>query len=355
MLNSAYMLDDIFSKISYDIAIDLGTSSILVYVRGKGLIVNEPSVVTFQKKGGRVLAFGEETKRMLGKTPATLRAIRPLRQGVISDFEATAQLLRHYIGLVNALPSRFPKYPKPRVVVGVPSGLTPVERRAVSMAIYKAGARKVHLVDEPLASALGAGLPIRKPSANMVVDMGGGTTEIAVISLAGIVSKRSVPIAGDRLDKAVVLFARERYNLLLGEHTAEALKRKYGSASTESDGISRLPDSFVMYGRNLKTGLPDSVTVATAALREVLRPELMTILASVKDVLESVPAEMMPDILKEGITLAGGTSLLRGLPHMFSAELHAPVKRAKDPVTCVVKGCAQLLEDPKLLEMVGLD
>ncbi len=355
MLNSAYMLDDIFSKISYDIAIDLGTSSILIYVLGKGLIVNEPSVATLHRKSGKVLAFGAEAKRMLGKTPATLEAIRPLRQGVISDFDVTAQLLHHYIGLVNALPSKFPKYPKPRVVVGVPSGLTPVERRAVSMAIYKAGARKVHLVEESLASALGAGLPVRKPSANMVVDMGGGTTEIAVVSLGGIVSKRSIPLAGDRLDSAIVLFARKHYDLLLGEHTAEVLKCQYGSASTESDGISRLPESFVMYGRNLKTGLPDSVTVSTAELRDVLRTELLAILASVKDVLESVPAEMMPDILKEGITLAGGTSLLKGLPRMFSVELNAPVKRAKDPVTCVVRGCAQLLEDPKLLEMVSLD
>jgi rod shape-determining protein MreB len=348
------MFEKILSKISYDIAIDLGTSTILVYVRNKGLIVNEPSVITIHKKTRQVLAVGEEAKRMIGKTPQTLEAIRPLRYGVISDFYATEQLLSHFITLINNLPSKFPKYPKPKVIIGVPSGLTSVERKAVMDSTLAAGARKVYLIEEPMAAAIGANLPIKKPSANLIVDSGGGTTEIAVISLAGMVINRSLKVAGDQLDQDIVNYARQKYNLLLGERTAEELKCKFGTATEILTAKNNVPDKFTLQGRDLKTGLPRSITAPSSELREAMKASLTQIINAIKDVIESTPAELMPDILKTGITLAGGTSLLTGLPKLISSEINAPVKVADDPVTCVVRGCGYLLEDDKLLDLVQI-
>ncbi len=348
------MLENLISKITYDIALDLGTSSILVYVKGKGIIVNEPSVITLHKKTKQVLAIGEEAKKMIGKTPQNLEAIRPLKNGVISDFYATEKLLSHYVTLINNLPSKFPKYPKPKVVIGVPSGLTSVERKAVVDSALSAGARKALLVEEPMAAAIGAGLPVKTATANMIVDSGGGTTEIAVISLGGVVLNKSIKIAGDQLDQDIVNYARQKYNLLLGEKTAEELKQKYGTATEILTSKSNVPDKFVFQGRDLKTGLPRSITAPSSELREALKGSLTQIINAIKDVIESTPAELMPDILKSGITLAGGTSLLTGLPKLISSEINAPVKVANDPVSCVVRGCANLLDDSNLLELVRI-
>ncbi|HDQ88844.1 MAG TPA: rod shape-determining protein [candidate division WWE3 bacterium] len=348
------MLEKILTKISYDIAIDLGTSSILVYVRNKGIIANEPSVITIHKKTKQVLAVGSEAKKMIGKTPQNLEAIRPLRNGVISDFYATEQLLSHFVTLINNLPSKFPKYPRPKVVIGVPSGLTSVERKAVVDSALNAGARKALLVEEPMAAAIGAGLPVKQASGSMIVDSGGGTTEIAVISLGGTVLNRSIKIAGDQLDQDIVNYARQKYNLLLGEKTAEELKCQFGTATEILSNKGNVPDKFVLQGRDLKTGLPRSITAPSSELRDAMKTSLHQIVNAIKDVLESIPAELMPDILKSGLTLAGGTSLLTGLPKFISTEINAPVYVATDPVTCVVRGCGYLLEDEKLLELVRI-
>ncbi|HOM78116.1 rod shape-determining protein [Patescibacteria group bacterium] len=346
------MFENLLSKITYDIALDLGTSTILVYVKGKGIIVNEPSVITLHKKSKQVLAVGEEAKRMLGKTPPNMDAIRPLKNGVILDFYATEKLISHYINLINSLPSKFPKYPKPKIVIGVPSGLTPVERKAVRDSALNSGARKVLLVEEPMAAAIGAGLLIKTPSANMIVDSGGGTTEIAIISLGGVVVSKSIKMAGDQLDQDIVNYARQKYNLLLGERTAEELKQNFGSATEILSSKSSIPDKFVFQGRDLKTGLPRSITAPSSELREAMKGTLSNIINAIKDVIESCPAELMPDILKSGVTLAGGTSLLTGLPKLISSEINAPVTVANDPISCVVRGCANLLDDDVLLDLV---
>ncbi|MBD3366512.1 MreB/Mrl family cell shape determining protein [candidate division WWE3 bacterium] len=357
------MIDKILSKISYDIGIDLGTANILVYVKGKGILINEPSVVTIHKKTKQILAVGAEAKKMLGKTPQTLEAIRPLRNGVISDFYATEKMLEHFIKSVNAIPTKFPKYPKPKIVIGVPSGLTSVERKAVIDSALTAGARKAILVEEPMAAAIGAGLPVKKAAGNLIVDIGGGTTEIAVISLGGMVISNSLRVAGDQLDMDIVNYARKKYNLLLGEGTAEALKCAFGSALVEGvSGGSRLEasregvqDALVFQGRDLKTGLPRSIKASPEELEEAMKGSLTLIINAVKDVIEATPAELMPDILSSGAVLAGGTSQLKNLDLLLSKELKAPVHLAEDPISCVVRGCGKLLEDEMLLDLVRVD
>lgn len=346
------MFDNLLSRISYDIGIDLGTATILVYVKGRGILINEPSVVTLHAKTRQLLAVGTEAKNMLGKTPQTLEAIRPLRNGVISDFYATEQMLGHIIRSVHAIPSKFPKYPHPRIIVGVPSGLTSVEKKAVIDAAENSGARKVYLVAEPMAAAIGSGLPVKQAKGNLIVDIGGGTTEIAVISLGGIVVSRSLRIAGDQLDADIVNYARSRYNLLLGDRTAEEIKCKYGSAA---DTAKTKLEEVSFQGRDLKTGLPRSIKINPLELREAMKASFHQILNSIKDVMEETPAELMPDILSEGLFLAGGTSQLKGLPRFLSQELNVPVKIAEDPISCVVRGCGHLLEDDKLLDLVKLN
>ncbi len=352
------MIEKILSKISYDIGIDLGTATVLVYVRGKGILVNEPSVVTFHKKTRQVLAVGEEAKRMIGKTPPTLEAVRPLRGGVISDFRAAEELLSYFIGTVNSMPSKFPKYPKPRIVIGVPSGLTSVERKAVIDSSMTAGARKVFLVEEPMAAAIGAGLPVKKPAGSMIVDIGGGTTEMAIISLGGVVAGKSLKVAGDQLDQDIVAYARKKYDLLLGERNAEQLKQRYGTAAeffaTKSSSSTNIPDKIVLRGRDLKTGLPRSIRIQSTELRDAMDASLKQITNSIKDVLEESPADLMPDILSSGIVLAGGTSLLKGMSRLISSEINTSVHVAEDPISCVVRGCGYLLEDDNLLSLVGL-
>ncbi len=347
------MFDELMSKISYDIGMDLGTATILVYVKGKGILINEPSVVTIHKKTKQVLAVGNEAKKMLGKTPRNLEAIRPLRHGVISDFYATEQMLSHFIKSVNSIPSKVPKYPRPRIVIGVPSGLTSVERKAVIDSAMTAGARKAILVEEPMAAAIGADLPVKKAAGNLIVDIGGGTTEIAVISLGGIVVSSSLRIAGDQLDADIVNYARQKYNLLLGEKTAEDLKCNFGHALEFSESSKNVSE-IIFQGRDLKTGLPRSINASSSELTVAMKGSLQQIINAIKDVIEEVPAELMPDILSNGLVLAGGTSQLKDIDRLLSRELKAPVHLADDPVSCVVKGCGKLLDDNNLLNLVKI-
>lgn len=343
------MLNKILGLFSHDIGIDLGTANTLVYVKGKGIVIREPSVVTIHKKTREVLAVGAEAKRMLGKTPAAIIAIRPLRDGVISDFYVAEKMLAYFIKLVHETPSRFPKIPRPRVVLGVPSGVTSVERKAVIDAARSAGAREAFLIEEPMAAAIGAGLPVSEPQGTMIVDMGGGTTEIAVISLGGSVVNKSLRIAGDEMDMEIVNYAKAKYNLMLGERSAEEVKFAIGNVA-EFDKEYEL--KAMLRGRDLKTGLPRSIEISPEDMREALKVPIYQIVNAVKDAIEETPAELVPDILKNGITLAGGTSLLRGMADLMSRELKVPVNVAADPLTCVVRGCGKVLDDLRLLEKV---
>lgn len=345
------MLNKILGAFSHDIGIDLGTANTLVYVKGKGILIREPSVVTIHKKTKEVLAVGAEAKRMLGKTPQTIQAIRPLRDGVISDFYVAEKMIEYFIKAVHDIPSKFPKIPRPRVVLGVPSGITSVERKAVVDATRNAGARSAYLIEEPMAAAIGSGLPVQEPRGTMIVDMGGGTSEIAVISLGGIVINKSLRIAGDEMDQAIVNFAKEKYNLLLGERTAEEIKFTIGSA-TEFEGEEEVEAKF--RGRDLRSGLPKTITVSAKDIREALKAPIDSIVNAVKDAIEETPPELVPDILKHGITLAGGTSQLRNFDKLLEEETKVPVKVAKDPMTCVVRGCGIVLDDLDLLERVKI-
>jgi rod shape-determining protein MreB len=345
------MLNKILSYFSHDIGIDLGTANILVYVKGKGILVREPAVVAIHKKTKEVLAVGSEAKRMLGKTPANILAIRPLRHGVISDFNAAEKMIAYFIKLVHQMPSKFPKIPRPRVVLGVPSGVTSVERKAVVDAAKNAGAREVYLLEEPMAAAIGAGLPITEPKGTMIVDIGGGTSEIAVISLGGIVVSKSVRIAGDELDMEIVNYAKNKYNLLLGERSAEEVKLAIGNV-IELEGETQYKS--VLRGRDLKTGLPRAIDVSPEEIREALKPSIHQIINVIKDAIEDTPAELMTDIVASGIVLAGGTSQIRGLERLMTSELKVPVRVAEDPMTCVVRGCSKVLDDEWLLKRVKI-
>jgi rod shape-determining protein MreB and related proteins len=343
------MLDSFFGLFSHDIGIDLGTANTLVYVKGQGILIREPSVVTIHKKTKDVLAVGTEAERMLGKTPKSIKAIRPLRDGVISDFYAAEKMLEYFIKGVHHTPSRIPKIPRPRIVLGIPSGITSVEKKAVVDAAKNAGARSAYLIEEPMAAAIGTGLPISEPKGTMIVDMGGGTSEIAVISLGGAVINKSLRAAGDVMDQEIVNYAKQKYNLLLGERTAEKIKFSIGSAFP-FEGESDVSASF--RGRDLKNGLPRSIDITAGEIREALTAPLSRIIGCIKDAIEETPAELVSDILNDGIVLAGGTSLLRGLDTLISEELRVPVRIAKDPMTCVVRGCGVLLDDLNLLEKV---
>lgn len=345
------MFDKIFGFFSHDIGIDLGTSNCLVYVKGKGILIREPSVVTIHKKTKDVLAVGAEAKRMLGKTPAAIEAIRPLKDGVISDFYVAEKMLEYFIKKVHDTPSKFPKIPRPRVVLGVPSGITSVERKAVMDATKNAGARFACLIEEPMAAAIGAGLPIGEPRGTMIVDMGGGTSEIAVISLGGIVISKSLRVAGDEMDQEIVNYAKKEHNLLLGERTAEEVKIKVGSA-TEFEGEKDV--TAFLRGRDLQTGLPRSVEVHAGEIREALQNPIYVVLNSMKDAIEEIPPELVPDIIKDGVVLCGGTSLLRNIDKLMSLELKVPVRVAEDPMTCVVRGCGAALDDFDLLKRVSI-
>lgn len=361
------MFDFFLSPFSEDIGIDLGTANTHVYVRGKGIVVREASVVAIHKKTGAVLAVGKEAKKMVGKTPENIMAIRPLREGVISDFEIAEKMLRLFIRRVHESPSRFPRIFHPRIVVGIPSGITEVERRAVRDAAQQSGAREVYLVEEPMAAALGSGLPITAPEGSLIVDIGGGTTEIAVISLGGIVVGKNLRVAGDKMTEAIAQYAREKYNLLLGEQTAEKVKIEVGNAiltgptrakhgsnlktKHESGSEETLPLG-VMRGRDLKTGLPKAVVLSPDEAKEALSGSLARIVDAVKGIIEATPPELLSDVLERGVTLAGGGALLRGIDQLLAKEAEVPVRVASDPMTCVVRGCGKALEDRNLLERI---
>jgi rod shape-determining protein MreB len=337
-------IDQLLGLFSHDIGIDLGTANILVYVRGKGVVVREPSAVARHKKTKEILAIGASAKKMLGRAPATIEVIRPLRDGVIADFDATAAMLTHYIKKVHESGSAIPKIPRPRVVIGIPSGVTEVERRAVADASLNAGAREANLIEEPMAAAIGAGLPIEGPEGNFVVDIGGGTSEMAVISLGGIVLGRSVRIAGDEMDEAVINYVRLKYSLLLGQPTAEAVKIEVGSALPSKNKFT------VVRGRDLETGLPKSIRLTGSEVQEALGPIVQEIIGNIVDTLEETPPELTADIMDRGIILAGGGSLISGIDKAISEATKMPVVIAEDPLTCVVRGCGICLEDNGLLK-----
>lgn len=347
------MLDHLLGLFSHDIGIDLGTANTVVLVRGKGIVIREPSVVAIHKKSRDILAVGADAKQMVGKTPASILAIRPLREGVISDFEVTERMLQFFIQKVHQTSSRIPKIPRPRVVIGIPSGVTEVERRAVSDAVRHAGAREVHLVEEPMAAAIGAGLPINEPQGSLVVDIGGGTTEIAIISLGGIVVGKSLRVAGDSMDQNIIEFARRKFNLLLGERTAEEAKIKIGSAF-ESETEEEEMAEMLLRGRDLASGLPKEIPVGRAEIREALSPSISQITRAVKDAVEETPPELISDIMRRGIILAGGGSQLHGLERRLARDCGTPATVAEDPMTCVVRGAGKVLEELDLLRRVAV-
>jgi rod shape-determining protein MreB len=330
------MFNYIFGLFSNDMGIDLGTASVLVYVKGQDIVLREPSVVVMERDTKRVLAIGIEAKKMLGKTPANIIAVRPLRNGVIADFEATEKMIRYFIKKVHNKKTLL----HPRVVIGVPSGITEVERRAVRESAEQAGVREVHLIDEPMAAAIGAGIPIQDPEGSMIVDIGGGTTEVAVISLGGMVVAKSLDIAGDKMDEAVVQYFRRNYNLSIGENTAESVKMQIGSVF--SLGEQEL--TMIVKGRNLLTGLPKTVSITSEEIRNALEDPIQKIIEVVKNVLEETPSELSADLVDRGIILSGGGSLVKGLPELLSQETELPVNRADDPLTCVARGTGMYLE-----------
>lgn len=348
-MKSGNFIDRIFSMVSYDIGVDLGTANTLVLVLGKGIVIREPSVVSMQKKSKVIIAYGTEAKRMVGRTPANITAVSPLSDGVIADFDAAAAMLKHYIAKVHNSPGYSPRIPKPRVVVGIPAGVTEVERRAVQEAALSAGARRAYLIEEPMAAAIGAGINIDDTRGSMIVDIGGGTTEMAVIALGGIVVNKSIRIAGKEMDEAIVNFLRLKYGVLIGERTAEELKINVG-------GDKKLDEEkhAVVRGRDLETGLPKSLRVSSSEIREAMAPVLNQIIDAIKDLIEETPPELVADVLEKGMVMAGGGSLLYGVDKMIAQATKMPVWVADEPMAAVVRGCARVLEDYKLLDKVRI-
>jgi rod shape-determining protein MreB len=333
----------ILGLFSNDMGIDLGTATTLVYVKGEGIVLCEPSVVAIERDTSHVLAVGEEAKRMLGRTPGNIVAIRPMKDGVIADFEITEAMLRYFIKKVHHRRVLV----RPRIVIAIPSGITEVEKRAVKDSAERAGAREVFLIEEPIAAAIGVGLPIQEPLGNMVIDVGGGTTEIAVISLAGVVFSKSIRIGGDEMDEAIIEYLKKTYNLMVGERTAEAIKIKIGSAYPLEEEMS-----LEVKGRDLVAGLPKSVTITSEEVREALQEPLRAILEITKISLERTPPELASDLIEHGIVMAGGGSLLRGLDKLISEETALPVHVADDPVTAVANGTGKVLDEIRYLKKV---
>jgi rod shape-determining protein MreB len=331
------------SVVGNDMAVDLGTANTVVYVRGKGIVLNEPSVVAVNTKDDRPLAVGTEAKRMVGRTPAHIQAIRPLKDGVIADFDICEKMLRYFIERVHHR-----RWAKPRMVICVPSGITGVEQRAVQEAAEYAGARKpAYIIEEPMAAAIGAGLPVYEPSGNMVVDIGGGTTEVAVISLGGIVASESIRVAGDEIDEALMSFCKKEYSLALGERTAEDIKTKLASAWPLKEELYA-----EVRGRDLVTGLPKTIVVSTSELREAIEEPVQAICDAIKYTLDRTPPELAADMMEKGIVVTGGGSLLHGLDARLAAETGMPVRRAKNPLYTVVLGSGQCLEEFDVLKAV---
>lgn len=341
------MLDYLFSLVSHDLGIDLGTANTLIFVRGKGIAIREPSVVARHKKSKKILAIGTAAKKMIGKTPAAIEAISPLQGGVIADFDATESMLTQYIRDLHQASGLIPKIPRPRVVIGIPSGVTEVERRAVQDAALSSGARKAFLIEEPMAAAIGLDLPVEKPDGLLVVDIGGGTTEIAVISLGGIVVEKCLRVAGKKMDEAIIAYLRLKYSLLLGETTAEEVKIQLGSAYP-GEKERRL----VIRGRDIESGLPRSIKIGANEIREAIAPVVRQIIDGLIGVIEQTPPELVGDILKRGVTLCGGMAQLRGLDKLIAEEVKMPVWVVEDPMAAVVRGCSRVLEDERLLKQV---
>ncbi|HNP79360.1 MAG TPA: rod shape-determining protein [Candidatus Pacearchaeota archaeon] len=335
-------LSKFISGLSQDIAIDLGTANCLVYVRGRGIILSEPSVVAVNKKTNQVLAIGREAEKMVGKTPGHIVAIKPLVSGVISDFEVTEQMLRYLIQ--RATQEKFYVL-KPRVIVGIPSGVTEVEKKAVIDATKSAGAREVFLIEEPMAAAIGARMPVHEPAGNFMVDIGGGTTEVAVISLGGIVVSKSLRIAGNKLNQDIINYAQEKYKLLIGERTAERIKISIGVVFFEKEPSKNEIKEMPMRGRNLVTGLPEEVTINQLDVKKAMDRSINQIISEIKNTIELTPPELLSDIMKKGICLAGGGALLRGLDKMITKETKMPCYIVEDPMTAVARGAGLVLEN----------
>jgi rod shape-determining protein MreB and related proteins len=341
-------LDPILGIFSNDLAIDLGTANTLVYVKGKGIVLSEPSVVAVRKDNrgyNKVLAVGKEAKLMLGRTPGNIVAIRPMKDGVIADFEVTEAMLRHFIRKVHNRRTLI----RPRIIICVPSGITQVEKRAVRESAESAGAREVYLIEEPMAAAIGAGLPITEPTSNMVVDIGGGTTEVAVISLAGIVFSKSVRVGGDKIDEAILQYVKRKYNLLIGERTAEVIKTTIGTAYPQDE-----PESIEVKGRDLVSGIPKTLTIDSEEVRLAISEQIDTIIEVVKLALEQTPPELAADIVDRGIFLTGGGALLKNLDVLLREETGLPITIADDPLSAVVLGSGKTLENIELLKEVSI-
>ncbi len=321
-----------------DIAIDLGTANVLVYVKGKGIVLQEPSVVAIDRDSGKIIAVGDEARRMLGRTPGNIVAIRPLRDGVIADYDVTEKMLRHFIQ--KACNKKFFFF-RPRIMVCIPSGITGVEERAVRQAALQAGARQAHLIEEPLAAALGAGLDIAEPNGTMVIDIGGGTTDVAVLSLGGIVCSKSLRVAGDKFDEAIVRYIRKEFNLMIGERTAEEIKIAIGSAYPQQKEEGQ--DTFDIRGRDLVSGLPKNINVSSKQIFEALTETIEAVVTAVKEVLEKTPPELAADIMNKGIVMTGGGALLHGLDTLISKETGLPVHIADDPLSCIARGTGRAL------------
>jgi rod shape-determining protein MreB len=336
------MADNRLSLLGRDMAVDLGTANTLVYVRGRGIVLTEPSVVAVDVKDGRPLAVGAEAKRMIGRTPSNIQAIRPLKDGVIADFEICEKMLRYFIHRVHQR-----RFAKPRMVICVPSGITGVERRAVMEAAEYAGARRAYIIEEPMAAAIGAGLPVHEPTGNMVVDIGGGTTEVAVISLGGIVTSQSVRIGGDELDEAIISFVKKEFSLALGERTAEEIKISLGSAYALEQELHA-----EIRGRDLVSGLPKTIVVSTEEIRRAIEEPVSAIIDAVKVTLDRTPPELAADIMEQGIVLTGGGALLHGLEARLQHETGMPIVVARDPLNCVAVGAGQCLEEFEALKRV---
>jgi rod shape-determining protein MreB len=345
-------INKIISRISQDVAIDLGTANSLVYVRGRGIVIQEPSVVAVNQKTGQILAIGEEAKKMVGRTPAHIVATRPLVSGVVSDFEVTEQMLKYFIEKVDR--KKFLLNPRPRVIVGIPCGVTEVEKKAVKDAAHNAGAREVFLIEEPMAAAIGARLPIQEAGGNFIVDIGGGTTEVAMISLGGIVLARSLRIAGDKLNDDIIQFAQNEYNLLIGERTAEEIKLGIGSAcvlknqkphgrGAEKNGFFK--KEMPMRGRNLVTGLPEEIMITDDEIRKAMEKSVRLIVDEIKSTIEETPPELLADVMARGIQMAGGGSLLRGIDVLVAKETKIPTRIIEDPITTVVRGAGMVIEN----------
>lgn len=340
------MFDKIFGSFSKDIGIDLGTANTLVYVKGRGIVIKEPSVVALNKKTGQIVAIGSEAQKMVGRTPGHIVAIRPLISGVISDFEITEQMLKYFVNKVHK--DSFSLIPRPRVVIGVPLGVTEVEKKAVRDAAFSAGVREVYLIEEPMAAAIGARLPIHDAAANVIVDIGGGTTEIAVISLGGIVASRSLRIAGNKFDEDIIKYIRDEYNLLIGERTAEEVKISIGSVWPQEES------EILIKGRDLISGLPKELKITSQEIRKAISKSVKQIITAIKDTIEETPPELISDLMTKSIKIAGGGGLINGFDLLLSHETKLPVEIVEDPMTAVARGCGIVLENLDQLKDVLL-